>query len=138
MYVRLETNSKNIPINCGPPLGLQQKGEKGRTDCVHAGHNLNVLPEDTLVVDMLHNMSRHNLSMRGTCIHSKVMHTMSIHNMFMHKMCVHNMHVRDMSMHNSVMCNTFMRKHSCMCTHVQILQVTEHTQWCSCRACTVV
>ena len=95
-------------------------------------HSLNVLPEDTPVVDMLHNMSRHHLSIHDTCIHSKVMHSMSIHNMFMHKMCVHDIRVHDMSMNNLVLCNTFMRL--CMCTHVQILQVTQHMQWCSCRA----
>ena len=31
-----------------------------------------------------------------------------------------------------------MHKHLCMCTHVQILQATQHTQCCSCRACTIV
>ena len=86
-------------------------------------YSLDVLPEDTSVADMLQNMSRHHLSIHNTC---------------MHKMRVHDMRVRDMSMHNLVLCNTFMRKRVSMCTHVRILQVTQHTQWCNCRACTVV
>ena len=83
--------------------------------------NINMLPGDTPAAGMLHDMPEHDVSIRGTCMHSKAMHSMSIHNISIHNMCVHDMCVRDTSMHNKGMCNTIMQTHLCICACVQIL-----------------